>query len=90
MTGYQTPAAIRRTGLRRLTTWLRNRKVRSPEALATKAVEAAERQHTAVAGEGSIAKMVHTLAKELIALNEKTAETDRHIEAGFANTNSLK
>jgi transposase len=83
LTGYQTPAAIRRTGLRRLTTWLRNRKVRNPEALAAKAIEAAERQHTAVAGETAIAKMVLTFAKEVMALNEKIAETDKLIEGRF-------
>ncbi|MCQ4082695.1 IS110 family transposase [Streptomyces sp. RB6PN25] len=83
LTGYQTPAAIRRTGIRRLTTWLRNRKVRGSETLATKAVEAAERQHTAVAGESAIEKMVHTLAKEVMALNEKIAEADKLIEGRF-------
>ncbi|MFJ9847627.1 IS110 family transposase, partial [Kitasatospora sp. NPDC101155] len=31
----------------RLETWLRNRKVRGAEALATAALDAAERQHTA-------------------------------------------
>lgn len=80
---YQTSAAIRRTGLKRLTTWLRNRKVRGAEALAEKAVEAAERQHTAVAGEKAIAKMVQTLAGEVLALNEKIGETDRLIEGRF-------
>lgn len=83
LTGYQSPAMIRRTGLRRLTTWLRNRKVRNPEALAAKAVETAERQHTAVAGESAIAKMVHTLAKEVMTLNEKITETDKLIEGRF-------
>ncbi|MBT2401021.1 IS110 family transposase [Streptomyces sp. ISL-100] len=83
LTGYQTPAAVRRAGIRRLTTWLRNRKVRSAEALAVRAVEAAERQHTTVTGEKAIAKMVHTLAREVVALNEKIAETDRLIEGRF-------
>ncbi|MER6076650.1 IS110 family transposase, partial [Streptomyces sp. NPDC001817] len=83
LAGYQTPAAIRRAGKRRLTTWLRNRKVYNPAALAEKAVEAAERQYTAVTGEKSIAKMVHTLAKEVMALNEKIAETDKLIEGRF-------
>ncbi|MFD7438681.1 IS110 family transposase [Streptomyces sp. NPDC059861] len=83
LTGYQTPAAIRRTGLRRLTTWLGNRKVRNAEALATKATEAAERQHTAVPGESAVARMVHTLAREVMALNEKIAETDKLIEGRF-------
>ena len=47
LTGYQTPAALRRTGGKRLETWLRNRKVRSAEALAQAALEAAERRATA-------------------------------------------
>ncbi|MBA4863320.1 IS110 family transposase [Streptomyces sp. PSKA54] len=83
LTGYQTPAALRRIGISRLTTWLRNRKVRGAENLAKAAVEAAERQHTAVAGEKVIAQMVHTLAKEVMALNEKTAETEKLIEGRF-------
>ncbi|WFB07167.1 IS110 family transposase [Streptomyces sp. LX-29] len=83
LTGYQTPAALRRIGVSRLTTWLRNRKVRGAESLAKAAVEAAERQHTAVAGEKAIAKMVHTLAREVMALNEKIAEIDKLIEGRF-------
>ncbi|MET7356799.1 IS110 family transposase, partial [Streptomyces mirabilis] len=83
LSGYQTPAAIRRAGTSRLTTWLRNRKVYNAAGLAAKAVEAAERQHTAVAGEKAIAKMVHTLVKEVTALNEKIAETDKLIEGRF-------
>lgn len=83
LTGYQTPASIRRAGAKRLATWLRNRKVRSSDALAATAVAAADRQHTAVAGEKAIAKMVHTLAEEVMALNEKIAETDKLIEGRF-------
>lgn len=83
LAGYQTPAAIRRAGSRRLTAWLRNRKVCNAAALAEKVVEAADRQHTAVVGEKAIAKMVHTLAKEVMALNEKIAETDKLIEGRF-------
>lgn len=83
LTGYQTPASIRRAGTKRLTTWLSNRKVRSSEALAAMAVAAAERQHTAVVGEKAIAKMVHTLAEEVMVLNVKIAETDKLIEGRF-------
>lgn len=83
LTGYQSPAAIRRAGVNRLTTWLRNRKARNPEALAMAVVEAAGRQHTAVAGETAIAAMVQTLAKEVLALNEKLAEVDKLIEGRF-------
>ncbi|MFG3001539.1 IS110 family transposase [Streptomyces sp. NPDC048340] len=83
LTGYQTPGALRRIGVSRLTTWLRNRKVRGADSLAKAAVEAAERQHTVVAGEKAIAKMVLTLAKEVMALNEKIAEIDKLIEGRF-------
>ncbi|WP_338688317.1 IS110 family transposase [Streptomyces acidiscabies] len=83
LTGYQTPAALRRTGPRRLETWLRNRKVRSPEALAEAAVEAAERQHTAVPGEKITAQVILTLAKEVMGLNEQITEIDKLIAARF-------
>ncbi|MER5757602.1 IS110 family transposase [Streptomyces sp. NPDC002088] len=83
LTGYQTPAAIRRTGARRLETWLRNRKVRGAAQLAEKALVAAESQHTSVAGEKPTAQLVHTLAREVMRLNEQIAETDKLIEARF-------
>ncbi|MER6365500.1 IS110 family transposase [Kitasatospora sp. NPDC001527] len=83
LTGYQTPAAIRRTGTARLTKWLANRKVRNARALAEAAVEAAERQHTSVPGEKTTAKLVHTLAEVVMALNEQIAEIDKLIEGRF-------
>ncbi|WSY72553.1 IS110 family transposase [Streptomyces sp. NBC_00885] len=83
LTGYQTPAALRRTGVKRLETWLRNRKVRGAEDLAAAALEAAERQHTAVTGEKVIAQVIHTLAKEVMSLNEQIAEIDKLIGARF-------
>ncbi|CAM5705971.1 Transposase OS=Streptomyces canus OX=58343 GN=AQI96_37065 PE=4 SV=1 [Streptomyces canus] len=83
LTGYQTPAALRRTGGKRLETWLRNRKVRSPEALTQAALEAAERQHTAVPGEKITAQMIHTLAKEVMSLNEQITGIDKLIAARF-------
>lgn len=83
LTGYQTPAALRRTGRSRLETWLRNRKVRSAEALAEAALEAAGRQHTAVPGEKITAQVIHTLAKEVMSLNEQIAEIDKLIAARF-------
>ncbi|MFJ3176780.1 IS110 family transposase [Streptomyces roseus] len=83
LTGYQTPAAIRRLGAKRLETWLRNRKVLRADQLAETAVEAAERQHTGLPGEKLTAQMVHTLAKEVMLLNEQVAELDKLIEARF-------
>lgn len=83
LTGYQAPAALRRTGVKRLETWLHNRKVRGASDLAAAALEAAERQHTAVPGEKAIAQVIHTLAKEVMGLNEQITEIDKLIAARF-------
>ncbi len=83
LTGYQTPAALRRTGRSRLEAWLRNRKVRGADTLAQAALEAAERQHTAVPGEKIAAQVIHTLAKEVMGLNEQITEIDKLIAARF-------
>ncbi|MHB9847669.1 IS110 family transposase [Streptomyces krungchingensis] len=83
LTGYQTPASLRRTGKKRLETWLRNRKVQRADRLAETAMEAAGRQHTTLSGEKLTAQLVHTLAREVIALNQQVAELDKAIEARF-------
>ncbi len=83
LTGYQTPAALRRIGRKRLETWLRNRKVLRADQLAEAAFEAAERQHTSLPGERLTARMVHTLAAEVMSLNQQVTEIDKLIEARF-------
>ncbi|WP_413805788.1 IS110 family transposase [Streptomyces sp. OE57] len=83
LSGYQTPAALRRLGRKRLTTWLRNRKVRSAELLAGTAVDAAERQHTQLPGEAAIARVICDLALEVISLHEKIHDLDKLIETRF-------
>ncbi|MEU9372791.1 IS110 family transposase [Streptomyces sp. NPDC048255] len=83
LTGYQTPAAIRRTGAKRIETWLRNRKVRGAATLAGTAMEAAEAQHTSLPGEKLAGVMVVRLAKGVMALDEEIAEVDALIEARF-------
>ncbi|MET8957067.1 IS110 family transposase [Streptomyces sp. NPDC004393] len=83
LTGYQTPAAIRRTGVARLAKWLANRKVKNSRSLAERAVEAAERQQTSVPAEKTIAQLVRTLAEEVIALNKRIGEIDGLIEERF-------
>ncbi|MGW0538727.1 IS110 family transposase, partial [Streptomyces sp. NPDC003032] len=83
LTGYQTPAAIRRIGRKRLETWLRNRRVLRAGQLAETALQAAERQRTSLPGEKLAAQLVHTLAVEVMALNQQVAEINKHIEARF-------
>ncbi|WP_329394563.1 IS110 family transposase [Streptomyces melanogenes] len=83
LTSYQTPAAIRHAGAERIEMWLKNRKVRGAAALATKAVEAAQAQHTALPGEELAAAMVARLAKGVMAFDEEIAELDALIEAKF-------
>ncbi len=81
LTGYQTPAAIRRAGAKRIETWPKDRKVRGTTAMAKTAVETARAQHTALPGERLAAAMVIRLAKGVMALNEEIAELDALIEA---------
>ena len=83
LTGYQTPAAIRRAGDSGVETWLRSRKVRNAAALARAAGQAAQAQHTAVRGERPGAAVVARLAREVISLDEQIAEIGALIEARF-------
>ncbi|MFS8202615.1 IS110 family transposase [Streptomyces sp. CWNU-52B] len=83
LTGYQAPAAIRRSGASRIGTWLKNRKVKNAAALAETAVEAAKSQHTALPGETLAAAMVARIDKGVLALNEEITELDALIEGRF-------
>jgi transposase len=83
LTTYQTPAAIRRMGVGRLETWLRNRKVSGASSLAARAVEAAQAQMTALRGEELGAELVGRLAHSVAAHNDEVAELDARIEARF-------
>ncbi|WP_438874613.1 IS110 family transposase [Streptomyces virginiae] len=83
LTSYQTPAAIRRSGAKRIETWLKNRKVRGAASIAQAALEAAQAQHTALPGEKLAAAMVARLAKGILSLNEEIGELDALIEARF-------
>src|SRR3954469_6729049 len=71
LTGFQTPAAIRRRGQTRLTAWLANRKVRGADAVAATAVAAAQAQHTTLPGEQVAAGIVAELAKQLLAMDDR-------------------
>jgi transposase len=83
LTEYQTPAALRRIGVKRLTTWLERRKVRGADAVAVKAVEAAQSQAIALPGEKRAAKLVCDLAHQLLALDARIKDNDREIREAF-------
>lgn len=83
LTGYPTPAGLRRIGAARLATWLKNRKVRGAQVMADAAVAAAQAQHTAVPGESTAATVVNTLARAVLALDEEIADIDARITARF-------
>lgn len=83
LTGYQTPAALRRLGLKRLTTWLRNRRVRGADDVASRALAAAQVQHTTLPGETLAASVVARLATEIRDLDKEIAETDALIQERF-------
>lgn len=86
----ETPAAIRRIGVSRLTAWLRRRGVYKADALAQAAVEAASRQRTALPGETLAAQLVATLAEQVLDLISQVAQLDRQIAARFAEHRQAK
>ncbi|MCX5287063.1 MULTISPECIES: IS110 family transposase [unclassified Streptomyces] len=83
LTGYQTPAAIRRRGRARLTAWLAHRNVRGADAVAATALEAAEAQHTSLPGEDIAAQIVADLATQILALDDRIKRLDKQIREAF-------
>ncbi|MEV5318056.1 IS110 family transposase [Streptomyces sp. NPDC052687] len=83
LTGYQTPAALRRRGLARLTAWLANRGVRDADNVAATAMEAAQAQQTALPGEDTAAQIVADLATQILALDDRLKRIDRQIRDTF-------
>ncbi|MET9762403.1 IS110 family transposase [Streptomyces sp. NPDC006372] len=83
LTGYQTPAVIRRRGRARLMTWLANRGVRNADAVAATALEAARAQQTALPGEEVAAQIVADLAVQLLDLDDRLKRIDRQISETF-------
>ncbi|MFI2346879.1 IS110 family transposase [Streptomyces sp. NPDC019443] len=83
LTGYQTPAAIRRRGQARLTAWLAGRKVRNPEAVAATALHAAQAQHTTLPGQDIAAGIVADIAMQILALDDRLKHIDQQIRQTF-------
>jgi len=83
LTKYQTPAQLRRSGIARVTTWLRNAGCRNPAAIAEAAVEAANQQHTVIPGQDAAALIVGRLARDVLRLLEEVEEVESQLDARF-------
>lgn len=83
LTGYQTPAALRRCGQARLTRWLATRGVRHPDKVAASALTAAYSQHITLPGQDTAASITADLAHQVLALDERLKQLDRQIRDAF-------
>lgn len=83
LTGYQTPAAIRRMGTARLERWLSKRGVRTAAQAAQDAVAAADAQHTTIPGQKAAAGIVAELAQALLDLDARISTIDKQVTEVF-------
>lgn len=83
LTGYQTPAAIRRRGQGRLTAWLVRRHVRNADTVAATALQAAGAQHTTLPGQDVAAGIVADIATQILALDDRIKHVDQQIRETF-------
>jgi len=79
VSGYQTPEAIRRIGATRLAAWLKKRGCRASAAIAHKALNAANAQHTALRTEAVGAQLVAQLAEKITVIDSDIAQVDAQI-----------
>ena len=86
LTGYQTPAAIRRLGAARLERWLSARKTRNARTLAQRAVEAATSQQITLPGEALSAQIVRTLAQQVLECMPRSARSTSSLRPGSIST----
>jgi len=84
LSGYATPEAIRRMGEARLSRWLRQRRVRGYADVASRAVAAAQTQHTVLAGQDVAASIVAELANSILAQHERLKLLEQQIQDTFA------
>lgn len=83
LSGYRTPAGLRRIGQARLESWLRKRKTYNAAKVAAIALQAANAQHIRLPGQTVAAATVGKLADQIIGLNAELAELDASIEDRF-------
>jgi transposase len=83
LTAYASPSKIRRTGQARMAAWLRNRRVRDYDALATRAVAASRAQLIVLPGQDLAASIISELATNILALDDRVKALDNQIEGTF-------
>jgi transposase len=76
---FLTPEGIRRSGLARLTSWLRKRGCRNSAKMAEKALEAANSQHTVLPTQTTGSALVVRLAEQISTLDAEIAGVDAQI-----------
>jgi len=80
---YQSPAKIRRTGRKRLASYLKGRAVKGADELARKALEAAKTQNVELPAQEVASRICAELAGEILALKERLATVDKEIASRF-------
>ncbi len=80
---YQTPQQIRRIGRKRLSAYLSKRRVQGADALAQKALTAAEAQSVTLPAESVAAQIVAELAEEVLSLKDRVDALDEELERRF-------
>jgi transposase len=83
ISGFQTPAAIRRLGPVRLARWLERRGVRGAARLAHAAAAAAGRQTVQISGASAAASLTARLARAVRELDRQLADLDREVAGMF-------
>lgn len=83
VSGYQTPDGIRRLGLARLVTWLKNRSVRNAASVAAKAIDAAHAQQSVLLAQATGAYLVARLAEQIMTIDAEVTVLDKQIEQRF-------
>ena len=80
---YQTPAALRRAGHKRIVTYLKNRGVKGADTLAAKALTAAQSQSAVLPAQDVAAAIVAELAREALVLKERIETLDAELRRRF-------
>jgi len=83
LTHYQSPAKIRRTGRKRLASYLKGRGVKGADDLASKALQAAKTQSVELPAQEVASRICAEIAGEVLALKGRLPILDKEIASRF-------